>query len=969
MIPQGFNQNSYDAARFPYQPYQNYYQAGVAPLPQYNTPQQGYSLYNYNPQQNFAVNQALMAKYMPVRKQGYTEQTFDIPFYDFKGKLYKLDSGQNVVIIPKPGPTMIKTFVNVGSFNEPENLKGISHYIEHNLFNGSKSMPNRQFDEIIAETGARYNAGTDMASTSYYILSPFNNYDTLDKLLKAHGEMMRHPVFDEAMLEKEKGPVTSEIQMYRDDPSNKASNLLLKNLFRIQEKTEDLIAGSEDIINGMTREKVSNYFNKWYTPDNMTTVIVGEVNSDQILKLVQKYFDPQDYNIPEVAQYQDKNPKYHMPLDKPTQIPVRADMKHPNVKSVSLGMAFVGPKNNDIRDSVSTEALCYALNGFENARLSKVLKTYNTQAASSLNIVSSAPEAPQVVQISTVFSPGQEEDGLKAIYSSITDVAKRPLSPDELNIVKNKMKESLINSSETSSDITELVGNALSSRKDLASYTEKLKMIDELRPEDIQRAANNYLNLNKVSIVMVHPEDSTLSPTKPIFSGKISFSGNSKPFDSSNIIEWDLPNKLHLVLNNDDSAIKTSTILRFQTNAIPVVKPGIYDILGLMLYKGTKNLSEEKLNDIIDSNNLAIGIDTAPDSIIASTETQDKNLPMALDIIKEILYNPDFTQEKLDKAREEVRIGYLSQTETPVNQAIEELYGNHPYGITPRKVLESIDSITLQDVKDFYNYIMTNSQAGATTTAKFKKNPEIGTILIEGLGVLPVAQKSHYININVPDVLPANRVVVHPENREQADIIQMTRIKESGNVKDQAALMVFNEILGGNSSSRLFQDLREKQKLAYRVNSTYTTDGKHGDFLINIKTTTEGNPEAGLISKHENVQKSLEGFKEHINRLATVPVSQKELDAAKKAIEGALILDSETSARKTAKIMKGYNTYYGRAYNQELLKAVENITPQDIEKAATVFFKKPMVISVLASENTLKNTKNYLATKGSVKEW
>ena len=93
---------------------------------------------------------------------------------------YKLANGQKVVIVPKEGTTVVKTYVNTGSLNEPDNVRGISHYIEHNLFNGSESLGDKVFFDEVHNIGAYTNASTSFSVTDYYISS--NLLDDLKSL-------------------------------------------------------------------------------------------------------------------------------------------------------------------------------------------------------------------------------------------------------------------------------------------------------------------------------------------------------------------------------------------------------------------------------------------------------------------------------------------------------------------------------------------------------------------------------------------------------------------------------------------------------------------------------------------------------------------------------------------------------------------------------------------------------------------
>ncbi len=167
--------------------------------------------------------------------------------------------------------------------NEPEGIGGISHYIEHSLFNGSRKLKPNQFIEDLAKTGADYNASTWYGRTTYYVSTSSSDKQTLDKIIEKHADMLQYPTFTPEMIEKEKHIVISEIKKDKDDPDFQIFEKLVNNLFNINSSLEGgLTLGSAENIQNLTSEKVFDYFNKWYTPDNMTTVIVGDVNPHKL---------------------------------------------------------------------------------------------------------------------------------------------------------------------------------------------------------------------------------------------------------------------------------------------------------------------------------------------------------------------------------------------------------------------------------------------------------------------------------------------------------------------------------------------------------------------------------------------------------------------------------------------------------------------------------------------------------------
>ena len=132
---------------------------------------------------------------------------------DLNAKLYKLANGQKVIIVPKDGTTVVKTYVNTGSLNEPDKVRGISHYIEHNLFNGSESLGDKVFFDEVNKMGANTNASTSFSVTDYYISSNLLDDQDLENKIKLQAGMIQSPKFLLEKLDKEKSIVDSEINM------------------------------------------------------------------------------------------------------------------------------------------------------------------------------------------------------------------------------------------------------------------------------------------------------------------------------------------------------------------------------------------------------------------------------------------------------------------------------------------------------------------------------------------------------------------------------------------------------------------------------------------------------------------------------------------------------------------------------------------------------------------------------------
>ena len=205
----------------------------------------------------------------------------------------------------------------------------------------------------------------------------------------------------------------------------------------------------------------------------------------------------------------------------------------------------------------------------------------------------------------------------------------------------------------------------------------------------------------------------------------------------------------------------------------------------------------------------------------------------------------------------------------------------------------------------------------------------------------------------VPLTYEKNELITKAQPRNQADIVRYFKFKTNYNPKDQAVFALLNTILGGSASSRLFNDLRETQKLAYRVESNIDFVGNTGVMALSIKTTTD-NPSEN-IQQYDNVKKSLEGFQKHIDLLKTQPVPIEELDAAKLRIKTQILNSLESSASQTVVLNSAKDNALGINAINNNLKLIDEITPQDIQNAANYIFNSNSITSILASQNTLKN--------------
>lgn len=201
-------------------------------------------------------------------------------------KKYKLSNGMTIIEKKVPSKSVVlEVLIKVGSNNEQDGVRGISHFLEHMLFEGTKKRKDSTaIASVIEELGGSMNAYTSAEVTAYHIKVLFKHFDVA---LDVISDMVLHSTFPLQFIEKEKKVILKEIHMH-DDPRFYKWQLFAQTLFQKHPERFPTLGTVKDVSN-MTQEKLISYYKHHYTPDNMTLVVVGNV--DLVRKKIEKAFN------------------------------------------------------------------------------------------------------------------------------------------------------------------------------------------------------------------------------------------------------------------------------------------------------------------------------------------------------------------------------------------------------------------------------------------------------------------------------------------------------------------------------------------------------------------------------------------------------------------------------------------------------------------------------------------------------
>ena len=867
--------------------------------------------------------------------------------YDTKAHCYKLANGQKVIIVPQEGETVVRTYVNTGSMNEPDNIRGISHYIEHNLFNGSKGLEEGDFFNQVNKMGASTNASTGFAETNYYISSNLLNDSDLETKIKLHSSMLESPLFAIEKLEKEKGIVNSEINMITSAPSNIAINKMLKNLYGIQTTSTDMIGGTTDNITNLTRDDVVNYYNNNYYPANMVTVITGEVAPEKTMELVSKNFTSK----------RTPNKQRHFETLKPTDKAVREDIISDKATASFITVGFNGPKSTDTKDKVYAEALFALLTSTPSARLTKALKPLNADIGAEDEKISSNPNDGRAMIFVAESTEENSEKVLKSIFTEIGNISNNPPTEQEMKIVKKSLLKGFSNVLENSFSTNDAIGTSIleNNQEYLNNYE---KIVNEMTADDLVNTAKKYLDVNKASVAVVHPSSATEESIKANYKN-ISFTGAKKEaIDLNSVKEYNMPNNYRVfTVNNKTDNIEI--LYRIDVDEYTKTRPSAPLILNELLNEGSMLRNQETMNTDLAQDGIMLGMSASNRSVSSALGCDTETIAKSMQSLKEVIENPRFTQEDFDHAKNLLKDVISTKEKSAYDKLDEEFYKGLPNGYTKDEILKDLETITLEDVKALYSELLKNGKGMVSVSAPFDRKPELKQEFFNNLGTFaPVKEFSQEKLQEIYKPTEEIKVLTDTDFKNQAEIIEAFRFPINQNVKDNASLKLMNIILGGNPSSRLFMDLRENEKLAYHVKSHYTNHDNMGVIALRIGTTTE-NKETGETS-FDNVQKSIDGFNRHIEKIKTEKVTDEELNNAKLTLKNSILTALHSADGKNNTLMQSGDSAYGIQRANLYFKEIDNITADDIYNTANYVFSGKPTYSIVATENTLKANEEYL---------
>lgn len=386
-----------------------------------------------------------------------------------------------------------------------------------------------------------------------------------------------------------------------------------------------------------------------------------------------------------------------------------------------------------------------------------------------------------------------------------------------------------------------------------------------------------------------------------------------------------LNNNIAYIYKQNKNTPRMALCLNFSINQ-PEAIPGIYSLMARLILQGTKKYNSEQLANEFEKYAIDFSSEFFPNYLRVRFVCLNEDFAKALELMDDVLKNSTF--EEFEKEKIKLRGEISAELDSPRTTALDgyarAIFGEHYYGNSMTKILETLDSITKNDVLNAYNHILNNSKKSLAIVGTLELE-DIMTQIEETLGKLPISTENN-LSINKPELTNVEKIEIVKQDINQAHIIKGWLVPTYGEI-DYPAMILLNIILGASGlSSRLFSQLRDKQGLAYVVRSSYETYKLVGNFMIYIAT------------EPNNIEVSLKGFNEEIDKIKTIPVSEEELENAKTNVIGKYEFLKETNMQQACTYAKYGVLGLGFNYSDDIQEQIQTVTAERILKAAQKYF-------------------------------
>ncbi|WP_089377589.1 M16 family metallopeptidase [Lutibacter flavus] len=818
-------------------------------------------------------------------KNAESAATFSVDF-----EKYELENGLDVVLHQDKSDPIVSLAIQygVGSNREKTGRTGFAHLFEHMLFQESENVPQDQFFKKIQDVGGTLNGGTWKDGTIYYEVVPNNALETVLWLESDRMGYLINTVTESAFYNQQEVVQNEKRQRVDNNPYGHTNWVLDKNIYPEGHPYNWQVIGELEDLQNATVEDVKEFYDRFYGPNNATLVLAGDFETDEAKALVEKYFG-------EIKRRKEVTPMEPQPVT----IAETKRFYHEDNFANTAQLHMVWPTLQQYTDDAyALDFLSEILSSGKKAPLYKVLVKEKELTSRTTAYNNSQELAGEFHIIITANNGKSLKDVEKGIFEAFSMFETEGFTDKDVERIKAGLETGFYNG------ISSVLGKSFQ----LAQYNvfagtpefieQDIENIKKVTKEDVLRVYNTYLkdkpfvmtsfvpkgqlelitdNSVKAEVVEEEIKENVTKTVEEVNDVVIKTPSN---FDRSVEPSQGVTPKLSIPESWTATLDNGIKVYGIEQNEIPTVnfslvvegghllddksKNGVANLMTDIMMEGTVNKTPLELEEEIEMLGANINMYTSNEAIVIRGNTLVRNFDKTMALVEEILLEPRWDEEEFARIKTST-INQIKRSDANPNAVARRVYNkvlygeDHIFSYPTSGTVASVEAITIDDLKDFYNKNFSPSISTFHIVGKINKNESLKNL--ESL-----AKRWKEKEVTIPTYPIANNrdksslYFVDIPNSKQS-VINIGYIALPRTDKEFYAAEVMNYKLGGSFSGNVNLILREEKGYTYGARTNFSGSKTPGTFTASSSVRTNTTGESVQIFK-DQIAKYKEGISE-----------------------------------------------------------------------------------------------------------
>src|ERR1039457_579178 len=577
-------------------------------------------------------------------------------------KLTTFDNGLTLIVREDHSAPVVsaQAWCMAGSIHEGKWMgAGISHVLEHMLFKGTTTRPGSRIDQEVQEAGGYMNAYTSFDRTVFHIDVPNTGAKVALDILC---DIMQHATLPPDEMEKEKQVILREMDMNVDDPGRRASRRLFETAYT-KSPYRFTVIGYPDIFNELSSEDILAYYREKYAPNNLFCVVAGDVKQEDVVAQIRESFAKSKARA---------QPPVVLP-EEPQQTAPREIIEEAPIEQAYFHFAWHIPELRH-PDVPVLDVLAVLLGNGHSSRLYQQVRE-KQGVVHHVDAWTYSPGNPGLFGVSAIVDPGKFSAARDAMLAEVEKMKTSPVSAGELGKAVKQFIAATLAVRKTMEGQAQNLGANWLAANDLNFSERYLAAVKRVRPDDIRRVAREYLTAENRTLYTLLPNGTAPKPSVAV-----------EEKSEHAIRKFEFPNGLRLLVKEDHRLPFVEFRAMFTGGVLAETREnnGITQLTSRMLLKGTSRRSARDIATEIETVGGSIDSYGGNNSFGVNLEIMSSDFATGLDLLADVLLNPVFPADALEREREVQIADICAQKDNLLKCASvamrRTLFGNIGYG-------------------------------------------------------------------------------------------------------------------------------------------------------------------------------------------------------------------------------------------------------------------------------------------------